>query len=140
MDFPLNLKQRLRENKVIPFVGAGVSMAVRKKGTSESLFPSWKQLLERAADCLEGELKAQDAGLVRAYLQIDNPKYLEAAEHARQALGSILYDVLKAQIDKSCSEAEDESLNLARAIWGLGNFIITTNYDRVLQYKLKPAA
>ena len=66
MEFPQELKQGLRDHKVIPFIGAGVSMAVRRRGSLEPLFPSWKQLLLSAADRLEKELKKADADLVKA--------------------------------------------------------------------------
>ena len=39
-DIPQELQERLGEHKVIPFVGAGVSMAVRRREAEERLFPS----------------------------------------------------------------------------------------------------
>ncbi|MDT7808504.1 MAG: hypothetical protein QOJ70_2317 [Acidobacteriota bacterium] len=36
MRIPETLRQRLREGKVIPFIGAGVSMSVRERGDRPS--------------------------------------------------------------------------------------------------------
>ena len=52
-NLPRHLEEQLRQHKVIPFVGAGVSMAASGNETGERLFPSWKELLERAADRLQ---------------------------------------------------------------------------------------
>lgn len=61
MMIPETLKKRLREGKVIPFVGAGVSMSVREREGGGPLFPSWREMLERAAGRLEAEgEKTQD--------------------------------------------------------------------------------
>lgn len=70
-------------------MGAGVSKSVTKKSGGQ-LFPDWKSLLELAATALEAEHKGSDAVLVRAYLNIAQPKYLEAAQHARSALAPSL--------------------------------------------------
>ena len=45
-NLPKNLQDNLKTHKVIPFVGAGVSMAVRDEGTGDALFPGWKTLLK----------------------------------------------------------------------------------------------
>ena len=39
------LKRLISENKVIPFVGAGVSKEIKYK-TGENAFVNWKELLE----------------------------------------------------------------------------------------------
>jgi len=45
------LKRLISENKVIPFVGAGVSLAVQKKGYTQdnSIFFNWTDLLKALA-------------------------------------------------------------------------------------------
>jgi hypothetical protein len=134
MAIPRTLEERLRSSKIVPFVGAGVSMAVRNKETDAPLFPSWKQLLERAAQRLEEEQKRADAQLVRSLLAIAKLDYLEAARRARDGLGGAVWvEFLKEQLDRPWEHVDDESLSLARAVWKLGSqLVITTNYDRVL--------
>jgi tetratricopeptide (TPR) repeat protein len=136
MAIPRTLEERLRSGKIVPFVGAGVSMAVRNKETDTPLFPSWKQLLERAAQRLEEEQKGADAQLVRSLLAIAKPDYLKAARRARDGLGSAVWvEFLKEQLDRLWEHVNDESLNLARVVWKLGSqLVITTNYDRVLHW------
>src|SRR5438067_11979819 len=100
MDIPKTLKDRLRDGKVIPFVGAGVSMSVIDRETGERLFPSWRELLERSANRLEEEKNSQHAEAVRALLGLPKPDYLEIARHAREGLGEpIWYKFLKEQFD-----------------------------------------
>jgi tetratricopeptide (TPR) repeat protein len=134
MDIPRTLDERLREGKVIPFVGAGVSMAVQDKNGAR-LFPSWKNLLEAAANRLDEEKKSPYASTVRGLLEIEPPDYLDAARRARQGLGPVWFQFIKEHIDRKSIDADDDSLKLARAVWQLGSqLVITTNYDRVLHW------
>ena len=127
---PRYLQEFIREGKVIPFVGAGVSMAVRRTD-GERCYPSWNDLLSRAATRLSEEGKPEAAAEVQARLAEGD--YLGASTRARKALRSHWYRFLKSQLSFRRKEIDDESLALARAIWGLGSsLIITTNYDRVL--------
>jgi len=132
-NIPQRLRERLRTGKVIPFLGAGVSMSVLNKATGEALFPSWTQLLQRSADRLDAEQRTPYANTVRGQLQHDDLDYLEIARTARKGLkGGNWFDFLKEQFDRPREEVKEESLNLAQAIWKLGSpLIITTNYDRV---------
>lgn len=131
---PKTLENRLRDNKVIPFVGAGVSMSVLDK-EGNKIFPSWKELLLIAADRLDAEQKPTDATLVRALLDIEKPEYLNAAKRARDGLKTVWYPFLKEQLDYSLEKIDDSTLELAQSIWRLGNnLIITSNYDRVLRW------
>ena len=67
LHIPRDLQQRLRARKVIPFVGAGVSRAVRHEDTGEPLFPTWKQLLQNAITELTADHKPVD--LVRGFFR-----------------------------------------------------------------------
>jgi len=92
-------------------------------------------LLERAVQRLEEEQKGPHARLVRSLLEIEKPDYLEAARRARDGLGAVWVEFLKAQLDLPRERADDESLNLARAVWKLGSqLLVTTNYERVLHW------
>jgi hypothetical protein len=84
MKIPRSLEDGLRDGRVIPFVGAGVSMAVERIAGGR-IFPSWKQLLLDGAARLEREGKRAD--LVRALVEDDPPDYLQAAQKLRDKLG-----------------------------------------------------
>ncbi len=132
MKIPRSLEDGLRDGRVLPFVGAGVSMAVERIAGGR-IFPSWKQLLLDGAARLEREGK--NAGLVRALVEDDPPDYLQAAQKLRDKLGPLWGGFLKDAIDVSRAEVANGSLALARAVWRLGSrLVITTNYDQVLRW------
>jgi tetratricopeptide (TPR) repeat protein len=137
---PQTLEARLRRSQVIPFVGAGVSRSVLRRGGGEPLFPGWRDLLLGAADRLEKEGRSPEGKLVRSLLEVVPPEYLEAARRARDGLGAIWPQFLEAAIGRPFEEAEPESLSLARAVWNLGHpLVVTTNYDQVLKWAAPPA-
>lgn len=135
MSPPKELEKRLRQGKVIPFVGAGVSMAVRDR-SGNPLFPSWKALLMKAAQRLEEEKDPRlIAPVVRALLNTMPPDYLEAARRVQSGLEANWYRFLKDELDHPFAVLDLESLTLARKVWDLGSrLVITTNYDRVLHW------
>src|SRR5215813_2371904 len=110
---PKSLEDGLRDGRVIPFVGAGVSMAVERTEGGR-IFPSWKQLLLDGA--ARAELDGKNANVVRALVEDDRPDYLQAAEKLRDKLGSLWGGFLKGAIDVSRAEVADGSLALAQAI------------------------
>lgn len=132
------LKEILRKGKLIPFVGAGVSMSVKKIDSSESLFPSWKTLLLNSAEEIKKQnIKESASKLIEAYLEhAEDDSYLQAAKLAEKTLGNNSWNVfLKQQISLSYSQCEPSSLELAASIWKLNcPLIITTNYDKVLDW------
>ncbi len=66
---------------------------------------------------------------------IPKPRYLDAAREAQQALGPLWVKFLSAALDPPWDSVDDESLDLAHAIWSLNSkLVITTNYDRVLRW------
>ena len=109
-------------------------MAVTERGSGgRRLFPSWSQLLLRAADRLTVEGKVPFADAVRGLVGIED--YLDAARRARQGLGPNWFDFLKEQFDHQPEQADEESLELARRVWALGShLVVTSNYDRVLHW------
>lgn len=132
MKVPRSLEEGLRDGRVIPFVGAGVSMAVERVGGGR-IFPSWKQLLLDGAARLEADGKK--AGVVRELVEDDEPDYLQAAQRLRDKLGPLWGAFLKDALDISRAEVADDSLALAQAMWRLGSrLVVTTNYDRVLRW------
>jgi SIR2-like domain/CHAT domain len=139
-NLPETLVNRLREHRIVPFVGAGVSMSVRRRNSQDPLFPSWKELLRRAADRLKREQNEDYADLVDSLVTLGSKpgrseKFFEAAREASNGLGSNWNDFLFEQFDHSIDEVADESLLLARLVWELGSrVVITTNYDKVLHW------
>lgn len=95
-------------------------MSVLERETGKPLFPSWSELLKRAAKRLEDEQKSSYAGLVRHLLAIEKPDYLDAARRAREGLGAVWFAFLKEQLDHSQERVDETSLALARSIWKLG--------------------
>lgn len=132
MNIPQQLEQSLKDGKVIPFVGAGVSMSVLDH-SNKTLFPSWKVLLMEAAERLENDGKTDHVGIIRG--KVNTNRLLAAAEEAQLGLGANWHDFLKSQFDKTSDEAQDASQELARLVWQLGsNLVVTTNYDNVLHW------
>jgi len=132
-DIPKSLQDDLRDRRIIPFIGAGVSMAVLDRQTGKTLFPSWAKLLTHAANRLRKQKKHPEADVVESLLRVND--YLDAANRARTALGPVWYQFLKDKLGHQKKHADDKSLDLARAIWELGSYlVITTNYDRVLRW------
>jgi diguanylate cyclase (GGDEF)-like protein len=133
---PAALREALSHRRVIPFVGAGASMAVMdatRPGTR--LFPSWGALLGLVAQRLDEEGLGGNAMAVRGLLSSKVPNYLDAARAAREGLGPIWYKVLGEALDPPRSRALEQSLALPRAIWEFGSkLVVTTNYDRVLHW------
>ncbi|BCM89998.1 photosystem I assembly protein Ycf3 [Abditibacteriota bacterium] len=132
MPLPQTLRDKLKARQVVPFVGAGVSMAVTDKDTGARLFPSWGDLLKAAEEKLRSDNKTE-ADLVAALL--NDGDYLGAAGWAEEGLKGQLPSLIKQQVDKTDEQVEEGSLELARLTWQLGNsLVITTNYDRVLEW------
>ena len=53
MAIPAKLNQQLALGHVVPFVGSGVSLAVRVEG--QAVFPSWSGLLAEMANALDND-------------------------------------------------------------------------------------
>jgi hypothetical protein len=133
MQLPRGLLERVGQGKIIPFVGAGLSRGIKSKG-GDALFPSWSELLIKAADELRSDGKIDDADLVSS--ETRKNLLVEAANHAEKGLGrSAWLRLLKDTFDHVYDDADPASLALLQQVWGLGsNLVITTNYDRSLQW------
>ncbi len=129
---PSTLVEALKAGEVVPFAGAGVSRAVTDDA-GRPLFPTWRGMLLAAAERLRAEGMTTKANRVRATLE--DGDYLDAAKVARDALGALWFDFLKAQFDPPAEIVRPASLDLARAVWWLGSpLVATTNYDKVLRW------
>ncbi len=133
--FPRSLLLALREGRVLPFVGAGVSRSVRDRMGSPR-FPTWTELLDRAVHRLMEEHKLEAAQAVGGKLGAEVPDLIGAAELAREALwGRRWRDFLLEQFNPEIGDIDRRTLALAEAIWSLEcPLVVTTNYDRVLEW------
>ncbi len=130
-----DLKKHILEGKVVPFVGAGVSMAVLSQKDKKRIFPTWIGLLNILADGLEKCGRKKEATVIKATLELEETDYLRLADDIKKFYPTPaeynknfeeIFNINKSDID-------DSSLDLARAIWGLGQkLIITTNYDKIM--------
>ncbi len=127
MSIPRALIEAFQRGRVIPFVGAGVSLSVQP-----DLFPNWTQLLRLLADRLDAESAKDSATIVRSFC--NKGQLLKAAEEALSELGrNRFYEVMRQTFRRPCPAAAD--LSLPGAIWELQpSLVVTTNYDSVLQW------
>lgn len=129
---PKNLITALNEKKLIPIVGAGVSMSLKSK-SGDTLFLSWKELLLDSARRLTEEDMADYADAVRAMVKIN--EYENAADMMRKGLhGSLWNQFFQEKFNIKETDIDSESFNLSRSIWKLGSKIITLNYDKTLRF------
>ncbi|MEX1027332.1 MAG: SIR2 family protein [Candidatus Paceibacterota bacterium] len=139
-DIPAELRDRLSNNALRPFIGSGVSRSVVDASSGQPLFPSWKGFLEATADCLQGahpkEPKFADRLRLAADFEDETDYWLSSLEFAKRSLGGdSWYGLLKALFDPEQTRAEESSLSLASKVWHLGsNLIITTNFDQSLHW------
>ncbi|NTF64921.1 SIR2 family protein [Rhizobium rhizogenes] len=133
MQIPNSLLKAVRDQKVIPFIGAGLSGSIKDR-EGLKIFPSWPDLLNKAAERLVGEGKSDEANLVAALVKKN--KLVEAATNADQELGRVQWlEFLKETFDRTYDHADPASLGLLYQVWTLGsNLVMTTNYDRSLQW------
>jgi len=104
-----------------------------KKKSGERLFPSWKELLEKAASKLMDEQKIELANAILGVLPVGS--YQQAADYARQGLTGSLWDqFFKDNFSVKRADIEESSFALPQAIWTLSDRLITLNYDRVLRF------
>ena len=133
------LKKLIRKNNVIPFVGAGVSLAVQKVGSKEdnNIFPNWTKLLELLADGLKQYGKEDESKNIYSSLKVKKNNYLSIADDIKgfYPTDKLYNKKIEEIFDKEKEEIEDSSLDLARSIWDLNQkLVITTNYDKVLHW------
>lgn len=129
---PQSLKKYLASNDVIPLIGAGVSMSVDNKDGSRA-FPSWPELLKRAANKLKDE--NLDAYSQMVNLQVETDMYQAAAEVAQTQLsGRRWVEFLNSQFAIDFKLFDDSCKALPKAIWQLSNRVVTLNYDKILEW------
>ena len=131
-NIPSSLIKAIESNNIVPIVGAGVSQSIQDK-EKNSVFPSWKSLLEKAVARLKDEAKEDDAFLVEAFLRKND--YGKAAKYAHEGLkGSNWTNFFKDLFDPDLNNLDENSASLPKAVWELSDQIITLNYDKILQW------
>lgn len=105
------LKTAITTGKLIPLVGAGVSMSI-KEDNGNRVFPSWVELLQNAAS----ELEPNVAVLINRL--IDAGYLLKAAEIAKEHLkGERWYTFLESKFDPNLESLDQSSFELPVALW-----------------------
>jgi formylglycine-generating enzyme required for sulfatase activity len=122
------LKNEFASGRIVPFVGSGVSLAVK-----ESLFPTWAGLFKDMESALRVMNKERRADQVKIHCEFN--EWLDAAKVAWKELGKNgFHDVMlkRFKIEKPA----DANWSLPDAIWDLKpRVVITTNYDDVLSWR-----
>jgi len=121
---PFDLKSRLRDRKVVPIVGSGVSI-------STAGVPSWSSLITKAIDFGRSH-HAESDDLDIAKLALDKRRYALAAESVQISLtnAGVFSQFLRSTFDN----LPIKSRALIQSIAALNPpFIATTNYDRLLE-------
>lgn len=131
-NIPQGLHDAIKSKRLIPIVGAGVSKSIRNN-QGEQIFPSWTELLERAAVELKNQAENNKAQLVESFLK--EPDFQQAAKYAYEGLkGPNWFKFFKCQFSPEFDSLDIDSASLPKAIWRLSNQLITLNYDKTLQW------
>jgi hypothetical protein len=129
---PQDLINACNSKNLIPVIGAGVSMSLRTPSGTRP-FPSWKELLEKAATKIATQSLPDIAEGIHAMIKLQ--RYHTAAELAREGLGGRLWSsFFHENFSVRKEQISSQSLDLPRAVWVLGNRLMTLNYDKVLRF------
>jgi hypothetical protein len=132
IQLPASLINNLTKGDIVPFIGAGVSMSIVNKN-GKKVFPSWAELLRRAAEKLKTENLDKQSQIVN--LQVDIGMLQEAAKIAQEHLQDRRWhDFIQSQFSVDFRELDENCKVLPRAIWKLSNRVVTLNYDKVLEW------
>lgn len=127
----LSLIDACVHRRLIPIIGAGVSMSI-KDHQANPIFPDQQSLLELAANQI-GQHQPDIANAINTHLDLGDMQ--TAAHFARQGLSGHLWrSFFNSYFDITPSQISQPSLRLIQAIWPLSNRVISLNYDKVLQW------
>ncbi|MFM7164378.1 MAG: SIR2 family NAD-dependent protein deacylase, partial [Planctomycetaceae bacterium] len=127
-EFDPTLLQAISQRRLVPFVGAGVSVGVNKPRAKKK-FLTWTELLTKLALTLSSKKKSAPAKFVKA--AVEAKEWSMAAETALTHLGKS--DFTRCVVDAVSVPRDCWDLSLPKAIWKLNpRVVVTTNYDHVL--------
>lgn len=131
MSLPLALRTAVSRKTLVPLVGAGVSMSV-KKVDGGRVFPSWPELLALGVQALLSENKEAYARAAKSMLDLN--KFQESADLLKEGLtGSLWQKFLRGVFDVEKASIDANTLSLPKAIWTLSDRVITLNFEKVLE-------
>ncbi len=132
-NLPQSLINAIKNNNLIPFVGAGVSMGL-KDNQDNPIFKSWTNSLLDAVEILRAEHKIDKAINIETELKISPIDYLAIVSKIHKYLNSNWNTYLKQTFDKSFETINQDNLQIPKEILKINNLVITTNYDDVLKW------
>ena len=132
---PKHLEDKISDNKVIVFIGAGASLDIKKQ-SGEPAFLNWNKLLESIADLAVKHEIHKGFGLKACIGEYDTKLLLDMVEKIRNELPN---DIWRAFLRSTFSIQEVEIASSSLSNFKLISNIptpltITTNYDNVYQY------
>jgi tetratricopeptide (TPR) repeat protein len=130
-NLPQSLIDAIKNNTLIPFVGAGISMGI-KDNQDNRIFKSWTNSLLDAVQILRNEQKNDEATNIESELKILPVDYLAIASKINKYLNSQWNKYLTTTFDKNLENIDKNSLSIPKEILKINNLVITTNYDNIL--------
>jgi hypothetical protein len=130
-NLPQSLIDAIKNNNLIPFVGAGVSMGI-KDNQDNQIFKSWTNSLLDAVQILKDEKENAKATRIESGLKIQPIDYLEIASEIHKYLNSQWNKYLTTTFDKDLENINRDTLSIPKEILKINNLVITTNYDYIL--------
>lgn len=121
---PDNLRDAIASRRCVALVGAGASQT--------SSFPSWKKLLETLVSDgrREGIIKPTEEKEIKQSLK-DSSKYLDIAQYLADRFGEA---DIRSRISKIFDDSSKVPSALHKSLMDINfRFLVTTNYDRLLE-------
>lgn len=131
---PADLVNQARQKKLVPFVGAGMSLGV-KRLDGEKAFPSWINLFENGADFLKSNQQERKGELISLMIEIGDSSPQNLADTLKKYLDSQWGRFILDSFDIEFKNVDPASLMTLWKLWQISDgLIITTNYDRSLSW------
>lgn len=134
-EIPEDLIKKIKNNEVIPFVGAGISTGVMDKNDNP-LFLNWKDLLLSSVEMLKKSKKYDESQCIMFAIKTAKTAkdYLHIADKIKEFLSSEWKTFLEINFKKSYDNVNYDTLKIPKEIWNLNKLVITTNYDKVMHW------